>query len=142
MAHDAPGRALLLLCKENLPKKSAPERVVVRAWSLDDARLEPEPRLQVDYAAFAGISGSNRFNGSALAFVPGTRSLVLVSGPQKTFAEVRSDGEVEATWSLDQAVHPQPEGLAFAPDGTLLIASEGAGVQPTLSGYAPKAADR
>jgi uncharacterized protein YjiK len=140
MAHDARGRALLLLCKQNLPKKSAPGRVLVYAWSLEDERLAPEPRLQVDYAAFAGELDSEKFNGSAMAFIPGTQSLVLVAGPQKAFAQVTAEGDLIAAGSLDASFHRQPEGLAFARDGTLLIADEGAGGQPSLTGYAPKTA--
>lgn len=140
LTYDGPDNALLLLCKENLPKRSAPRQVVVYAWSLREKRLSPSPRLAVDHAAMAG-SGVDAFNGSAFAFVPGTRSLVLVAGPQSVFAEIGADGLVAAAGPLDRRVHPQPEGLAFAPDGTLLIANEGAGGQPSLSGYAPKTAD-
>jgi SdiA-regulated len=142
LAHDAPDNALLLLCKQELPRKTAPQRVAVYAWSLDDASLSPEPRLQVEYAAFADVSGSGRFNGSAMAFVPGTRSLMIVAGPQKTFAEISAEGDILTAGSLNGSAHRQPEGLAFAPDGTLIIADEGAGGVGTLTGYAPKAARR
>lgn len=138
LTYDASARALLLLCKENLPKKSAPDRVIVRAWSLDDGRLEPEPRIAVDYAALAEGTGEEAFKGSAMALMPNERSLVLVAGPQQAFAEIAADGRVVAAGALDREVHRQPEGVAFAPDGTLLIANEGAGGQPSLSGYAPR----
>jgi uncharacterized protein YjiK len=137
MAYDATGRALLLLCKENLPKKSAPKAVVVRAWSLAEGGLEAAPRLAVGYGAFAAATGANAFHGSALAFVPGGRSLLLIAGPQRAFAELTPDGQVAAAGVLERSINPQPEGLAFAPDGMLLISNEGAGGQPRLSGYAP-----
>jgi uncharacterized protein YjiK len=135
LAHDAPTRALLLLCKENLPKKSGAASVVVWAWSLDGSRLEPEPRITVDYAAFARGTGDQAFNGSGMAFAPDGRSLVLVAGPQQAFAEIRADGRVVDAGPLARSAHRQPEGIAFAPDGTLLIADEGAGGAATLSGY-------
>lgn len=142
LAYDRPGNALMLLCKQELPKKSAPARVAVYAWSLDDARLTPEPRLQVGYDVLADLTGSARFNGSAMTLVPETGALMVVAGPQKAFAEITTAGKVVAAGSLDPSAHRQPEGLAFAPDGTLLIADEGAGEQPTLTAYQPKAASR
>jgi uncharacterized protein YjiK len=142
LAYDAPKRDLLLLCKTNLPRKSARRQVVVRSWSLDDGRLDPRPRLAVDYGAFAGAASGKGFNGSALAFIPGTESLLLIAGPQRSFAELTADGRVAAAGSLDRRVHRQPEGVAFAPDGTMIIANEGAGGRPSLSGYTPTAAAR
>jgi uncharacterized protein YjiK len=40
--------------------------------------------------------------------------------------------------TLRAAVHPQPEGLTFLPDGTLLVASEGGNGAATLSAYRPR----
>lgn len=142
LAYDESANALLLLCKQELPKKTAPARVAIYAWSLDDSRLAPEPKLQVSHASLASRLESGRFSGSAMAFVPGTRALMLVAGPQKAFAEVTMDGRVITAGSLASAAHRQPEGLAFASDGTLLIADEGAGEQATLTAYRPKGANR
>lgn len=140
MSYDVESRDLLLLCKQNLPRKSAPELILIYSWSLDDEQLSPEPRFQVEYPTFGGNSPSKRFNGSAMAFVPGTGTLMLVAGPQRAFAEINADGSVATAGSLDPTFHRQPEGLAFSPDGTLLIADEAAGGQATLTGYAPERA--
>ena len=79
-----------------------------------------------------------QFNGSALAFMPGGGSLLLVAGPQRLFAEISSAGDVVGGGTLDATSVFQPEGLAFLPDGTLLIASEGGKGPATLSEYAPR----
>jgi uncharacterized protein YjiK len=73
-----------------------------------------------------------------VALAPGGQSLVLVAGPQVAFAELSLTGEVLSSGGLDRKAHRQPEGLAFAPDGTLLVSDEGGGKRATLSGYAPK----
>ncbi len=137
MSYEAKSSGLLLLCKQNLPKKSAPEQILIYSWSIDDEHLSPEPRVQVEYPTFGGDGGSKRFNGSAMAFVPGTETLMLVAGPQRAFAEITTDGAIATAGSLDPTLHRQPEGLAFSPDGTLLIADEAVGGEATLTGYAP-----
>ena len=78
------------------------------------------------------------FNGSALAFTPGGRSLVLVAGPQRQYLEVTLDGKVVGGGPLDRAALAQPEGIAFTKDGTLLISSEGGRGEATLNAYAPR----
>ena len=91
----------------------------------------------VPWSALAKVTGGKGFNGSAVALVPGGRSLLLVAGPQRLFAEVDRDGAPLRGGSLDTSTHPQPESLAFLPDGTLLVASEGGKGEAVLASYAP-----
>ena len=135
LAHDPASQSLLILCK--VPHKPYKDQVVIFAWSLDRAATDKTPRIRVDYSKLAG-TGASSFHGSALALAPGGKSLVLVAGPQEAFAELSLNGEVLSSGGLDRKAHPQPEGLAFAPDGTLLVSDEGAGKRATLSGYSPR----
>ena len=136
LAYDAGSRALLILCK--IPHRDEyRHQVVVFAWSLDRGATDATPRLRVEYDKLAG-TGAAIFHGSAMAMAPGGKSLVLVAGPQKAFAEISLSGDVLSSGGLDGKAHRQPEGLAFAPDGTLLVSDEGAGKRATLSGYTPK----
>lgn len=135
LAHDPPSRSLLILCK--VPRKEYKGQVVVFAWSLDRGATGTTPAIRVDYSKLEG-TGASSFHGSAFALAPGGKSLVLVAGPQKTFAEFSLKGEVLSSGGLDRKFHRQPEGLAFAPDGTLLVSDEGAGKRATLSGYSPR----
>ena len=133
LAKDPAGAALLILCK--IPHKSEyRNQVVVFAWPLDGGTADASPRIRIDYARLRA-TGAAEFHGSALAVTPGGRSLLLVAGPQETWAEISLTGDVLAAGSLDRDAHRQPEGLAFAPDGTLLVSDEGAGKRATLSGY-------
>lgn len=136
LAHDAMAGALLLLCKDRRGK-SRVSQVQVYAWSLRDGRLAPAPRLVVPYAELARLTGAAGFNGSAIAVTPGGKSFLLVAGPQRTFAEIGRDGRVLRGGAFPQGVQRQPEGAAFARNGTLLISSEAAGQRPTLAAYLP-----
>jgi SdiA-regulated protein len=135
LTYDAGAGELLLLCKE-FHVKAERGRVAVYGWSIADRRLEPTPRLAVPYAALRPLIGTGAFNGSALGFTPGGRSVVVVAGPQRLFVEVTADGRVVEGGPLDRAAVEQPEGIAFLRDGTLLISSEGGRGTATLNAYA------
>lgn len=135
LTYDESSRALLILCKHPHTKELA-DQVVVFAWSLDRKSLDDRPRIDLPYAKLAGATHAAVFHGSAFTFAPDRRSLMLVAGPQKTFVELGLDGALLGGGVLDKQSHLQPEGIAFAPDGTLLISDEAAGKQATLAGYA------
>lgn len=137
LAHDVSTESLLLLCK-TMRDKSERQQVAVYAWSLADRRLGNTPRLVVPWSALGQVTGSKGFNGSAVALTPSGRSLLIVAGPQQLFAEVRLDGTPLRGGSLEKGTHPQPEGLAFLPDGTLLMASEGGKGEAVLTRYLPR----
>jgi hypothetical protein len=89
----------------------------------------------VPWSALAPITGGKAFNGSALAFTPNGRSLLMVAGPQQLFAEVGLDGAPIRGGAVDKGILSQPESLGFLPDGTLLVASEGGKGQAVLARY-------
>ena len=136
LAHDPGAGVLLLLCKQ-FHAKPARDRVAVYAWSIAQRRLEPAARVVVPYSSLARVTGAREFNGSALTLAPDGRTLVVIAGPQRVFAMIGVDGKVRGG-PLDRATHPQPEGVAFLPDGTMLISSEGAGGDGTIAGYLPR----
>ncbi len=134
LAHDPASDALLLLCKQ-MKDKAARHLVEIYSWSLRDRRLDPKPRLTVPFASLAPLTGAKAFNGSAIVFMPGGKSLAMVAGPQQAFAEIGLDGKPLSGGALDPAAQPQPEGMAFLPDGTLLVSSEGGKGQASISAY-------
>jgi uncharacterized protein YjiK len=137
LAFDSSAKSLLLLCK-TMREKSKRQQVVVYAWSLADRSLGDKPRLAVPWSALARATGDKGFNGSALAVTPGGQSLLMVAGQQQLFAEVGSDGAPLRGGAMDKGTHPQPESLAFLPDGTLLVASEGGNGEAVLARYSPR----
>jgi hypothetical protein len=138
LAHDPSTESLLLLCK-TMREKAERQRVAVYSWSLAEGSRADTPRLAVPWSALARVTGGKGFNGSALALAPGGRSLLMVAGPQQLFAEIGSDGAPLRGGTIDKGTHPQPESLAFLPDGTLLVASEGGKGEAVLARYSPTA---
>ena len=140
LAHDPSTESLLLLCK-TMREKPEGQQVVVYAWSLADRALGKTPSLAVPWDALTQVTGGKAFNGSAVALAPGGRSLLIVAGPQQLFAEVGLDGAPLRGGAIDKGTHPQPESLAFLPDGTLLVASEGGKGEAVLARYSPKGSE-
>jgi uncharacterized protein YjiK len=136
LAYDPASDALLPLCKQ-MKDKGARHRVEIYSWSVRDRRLAERPRLTVPFSSLEPLTGAKAFNGSALIFTPGGKSLAMVAGPQQVFAEVSLDGKPIMGGALDRAAQPQPEGAAFLPDGTLLVSSEGGKGQASISSYEP-----
>jgi hypothetical protein len=134
LEYDPGSKSLLLLCK--VPESGAWRgRVVVLAWSPERRALADRPRVSVPAASLARLTGASSFKGSAIAREPRSGHYLLVAGPEKTWIELGPGGEVLAGGRLDQRRHPQPEGLAFAPNGELLVSDEAAGGTAAIAVY-------
>ncbi len=135
MTWDPGSRSLLLLCKQAKGKRWR-DQVVILAVDPETGEFEPEPRLVVSQVALQRVTGVRSFAGSAITLQPRTRTYLMLAGPQRSFAEIDSTGKVLAGGKLVAARHRQPEGIAIAPDLTLLISDEAAGATATITGYA------
>ena len=80
---------------------------------------------QADIQAFG--SSTKEFKPSGIAVHPNTRDYYVLSSAAHQLAILDPNGKVKSLVSLDKEALPQPEGICFAPDGTLYIASEGDG---------------
>jgi len=135
MTWDAGSKSLLLLCKQAQGKRWKGQ-VVILAVSPETGDFEPQPRLTVAETELQRFTGSKRFAGSAIARHPRTGTYLMVAGPQRLYAEIDSTGKVLGGGKLSAGRHRQPEGLAIAPDLTLLVSDEAAGKTATITGYA------
>lgn len=132
---DPATESLLLLCK-NTRSKRWKDSLVILAVSIDTWRFEREPRILVPEDRLRKVTGEKRFSGSGLARHPRTGTYLLVAGPQRVFAEVSADGEVLGGGRLDKDRHGQPEGIAVAPDLTLVISDEAVRDPAVITAYA------
>ena len=135
MTWDEASRSMLLLCK-TVKSKRWKDQVVVLAVSPETGQFEPEPRLAIAQAELSRVTGQKNFSGSAMVRHPDTGTYLLLSSPQRAIVEVDSTGKVLGGARLAAERHRQPEGIAIAPDKTLLISDEAAGKAATITGYA------
>jgi uncharacterized protein YjiK len=135
MTWDEGSRSMLLLCK-HVQGKRWKGQVVVLAVSPETGEFEPEPRLVIPEAELHRVTGAKAFAGSAITRQPRTGTYLMVAGAERAYAEIDSTGKVLAGGKLSARRHRQPEGIAIAPDLTLLISDEAAGRTATITGYA------
>ena len=133
LGYDAAGGRLLIACKED-PGPDLEGVRAVYAFDLTTLALSARPVFTLDRAR---VDGDGRFKPSALAVHPTTGRVYVLSSVRKALAVLEPDGTLAAVVGLPTALYPQPEGIAFAADGTLFISNEGPVGAGTLLRFAP-----
>ena len=133
LGYDAAGNRLLVACKED-PGDGLDGVRAVYAFGLDTYALSERPVFTLDRAV---VDGDAPFKPSALAVHPNTGRIYVLSSVRKALAVVERDGTLSAVVDLPPALYPQPEGIAFAADGTLFISNEGPVGAGTLLRFTP-----
>lgn len=143
LAYDAAGHRLLLACKE-YPGKGYGGKRAIYAFDLNTGQIAGRPTLVIDLEELEGhlrrssaeallrqvlrkAFDASDFKPSALAVHPTTGHVWVLSSVLKVLVELGPDGHIVQVSGLPVDMLPQPEGLAFASDGTLYVASEAAG---------------
>lgn len=121
LAADPSDGSLLFACKKPLRKDLKPFVTLLR-WSI--ARHAPSGQVRIPLTLLAGPLGEDGFRPSDVCRDAATGHLLIVASHQRALAEVTADGTVVAVRRLVKG-HPQAEGLALLPDGTLAVADEG-----------------
>ena len=135
MSWDERSGSMLLLCKQAKGKRWK-DQVVILSVSPETGEFETEPRLLVAESELRRVTGAEGFEGSALVRHPRTGTYLMVAGPQHAYAEIDSSGKVLGGGTLVVRRHPQPEGLAIAPDLALHISDEAANGTAAITSYA------
>lgn len=89
---------------------------------------------QADVRAFD--SSMAEFKPSGIAVHPKTRDYYVLSSAAHRLLVMAPSGKIKAVVPLDEQALRQPEGICFAPDGTLYIASEGDGKKGVILTFA------
>ncbi len=130
LGYDPEFEELLIPCKQVRAERG---EIVVHRLPIAADRGRAAP-LRVPRAALATVGLPPSFAPSAIAVAP-TGSWLLLSGRDHALVEVMRDGSVLAGVALDPDRHPQAEGLAIAPDGTIWISDERNGGDARITGY-------
>ena len=109
-------------------------------WETPEKRAEYGPVVYLRSCAKChGAEGlGDSFHPSAIEVHPESGSLILLAAREEAIVEVGPQGELVATRELKRKDHPQPEGVAFLQDGTMVLADEGQGKRGTLTRYSRK----
>ncbi len=153
LAYEPKQKRLLLTCKnEGSKSRRSNKSFEIFAMDLESRKIHREAvyvltEQQIDaYIAahpdmtqFKKAKGNN-FAPSGVAVHPETGEIYILSTRAKMVVVLDTQGGLVRAYALDPAVHPQPEGIAFGPDGTLFISSEAHGKRALLQTFKPPTA--
>ena len=153
LAYDLTSHSLLIACKRKAGDDPdlAGKRAVYR-YSLKDKRLSSTASFLIDQAslkhilkldaytrfskkilkALAPSKGGSTFQPSGIAVHPVTQNIYVIGSVGKLLLVLNPKGELLAVNRLKRKIFPQPEGICFAPDGSLFISTEGKGASAKI----------
>jgi uncharacterized protein YjiK len=123
LEYDAETRCLLLACKGD-PGKGYKGYKAVYAFSLNDKKLMKKPRLLIPLSVVAKKAHRGEFNPSGIAKHPKAGTYFIISANGRSIIEMSEEGDVLAQQDIPQKVNEQPEGIAFAPDLSMIICND------------------
>jgi hypothetical protein len=130
VAFDPAINALLLACKR-VYNKALHDALVIFRWSLNsDSSATSLAPLTVPLAAVIGTNAWKHLHPSDITVDPLTGNYVLIASEEKALIAITPAGAVVFARPLP-ALHHQPEGVAIAKDGMLIVSDE-AGARPAL----------
>lgn len=136
LAFHEPSGSLLIPCK-NPKRDDLEDHLVVFSVPLESMEPDPTPLIFLPLEDIdAGGLGKN-FHPSSIEVDPETGSLILLAAREEAMIELSHQGEILGSREFKRRNHPQPEGLAFLTDGTMVLADEGQGARGTITLYHP-----
>lgn len=131
LAYDARTGTLLVACKGSAGVGQPNQKRAIYRLDAKTYRAGTKPAYLLDVAELIAQdrrqspgNNLNRFAPSAVAIHPLTQHLFVLAASGNALAELDAQGSLLAVQKLPRKLFPQPEGLAFAPNGDLYIASE------------------
>ena len=121
LGYDAARERLLIACKEATSEDAAGLRAVY-AFDPRSEALDEAPAFVIDSDE---VGGSRPLKPSAIAVHPVTGTVVVLSSAREVLVSLDASGAVADVWRWAEAGFEQPEGIAFWPNGDLVVSSEG-----------------
>lgn len=134
LAYDESKRALLLMCKDAL-SADMEGQLAIYHWSIDEKQLSVDAHTVIPVVEFSRHIKGKKFQPSGIERHPVSGNYFIVAARQGAIAEITPGGQVVTVREFPAQWHRQAEGIAFAADGTLIIADEGAGRKARLTLY-------
>ncbi|WP_321297000.1 SdiA-regulated domain-containing protein [Marinifilum fragile] len=159
LGYDPSTNSLLIACKGSPAhsNKYMGKRAIYEFW-IDKNELSKTPKYLIDQTQIRKIlefdsysrfsvrlleninpsQGDLTFQPSAIAVHPITKNLYVLGSVGKILVVLNPKGDIQAIVKLKRKIFRQPEGICFAPDGTMFISNEGKGSKGNILKYSFK----
>jgi len=141
LEYDPSTDCLLLACKGRAgitaeERKRWKDFRAVYAFSLQEGRLRRDPRFLIPL----DLVGGGRFNPSGIARHPLSGTFFVLAAEGSRLVELAPRGEILGLEQIRAKENPNPEGIAFLGDGTLVLIND-ADTDQSLTLYPPRPAE-
>ncbi|WP_132052290.1 SdiA-regulated domain-containing protein [Pseudocnuella soli] len=134
--YDPVAKGLIMLCKECDMDDATNGRSAFR-FDLENRRFDSEPFYTINDSEVMKVLKNDdvKFKPSAAAIHPLEGRLYILASAGQVLVIADRRGNVAEVYRLNPDQHPQAEGIAFAPNGTMYISNEGKYGSATLKMY-------
>lgn len=131
-------KTFLIACKntytDNYGDVELYNKAVIFQWSIEKKSLRATP-FRIGLKKLKKRYGFKSFHPSGLAVTNNGNRIVVLSSKEKAIVVLSQKGKLLHGQRLRRKYHPQPEGIAILPNGSLVIADEGKRGPATLTLY-------
>ena len=133
MYYDRNANGLIIICKECEEEKGQHKRTAYR-FNLSEKAFDDSPFFSISTQEVKSLVKNDdaEFRPSAAAIHPIEKNLYILASAGSLLVITDLKGKVLEAFNLNPDIYPQPEGIAFSPDGTMYISNEGKYGKPTL----------
>ena len=133
MYYDPDANGLIIICKECEEEKGQHKRTAYR-FNLAEKAFDDPPFYSISTADVKALVKNDdaEFRPSAAAIHPIEKRLYILASAGSLLVITDVRGKVLEAFNLNPDIYPQPEGMAFSPDGTMYVSNEGKYGKPTL----------
>ena len=133
MYYDPNANGLIIICKECEEEKGQHKRTAYR-FNLSEKGFDDPPFYSISTEDVKGLVKNDdaEFRPSAAAIHPIEKHLYILASAGSLLVITDLKGKVLEAFNLNPDIYPQPEGIAFSPDGTMYISNEGKYGKPNL----------
>ena len=132
LCYDKITNSLLLACKNEPGMGNANSRTIY-SFNLKKMSLERNPRFVISLKELMQKFGFKDFAPSGIEINPVNGNFFVLSSNPPSIIELNPQGKILAATRLNPKINPQPEGITFLKDGTMLISDEGQKKSGTIS---------
>ncbi|NWF50803.1 MAG: SdiA-regulated domain-containing protein [Ignavibacteriaceae bacterium] len=137
LCYDSETYSLLIACK-GIAGKNLKGRKAIYSFSLTEKKLLKQPRFLISLDDLKKKYGLKNFSPSGIEIHPSVKTIFVLSSDSKSVLELSRDGNVLDCRKLNSDFHPQPEGITFLNDRTMVISDEGGDGKAILTFYKNK----